>query len=153
MTFDGNGWTPDQVRTAPQEPPVESMERLEFYVPGVPVPQGSKRHVGGGRMIEANKRLPKWRLDVKNVAREARAGRQFTEAVSVFLDFDMPRPKTVKRIRPHVRPDIDKLTRAILDALTLAGVLVDDGQVVTLHAVKRYAPDEPGVRVVVKELA
>jgi crossover junction endodeoxyribonuclease RusA len=136
----------------PAEPPVEKMERLEFYVPGVPVPQGSKRHVGGGRMIEANKRLPKWRLDVKNVAREARAGRQFVGAVALLLDFDMPRPKSVKRLRPHVRPDLDKLVRAIGDALTLAGVWEDDGQVVVLHAQKRYA-EQPGVRIVVRELA
>ena len=34
---------------------------------------------------------------------------------------DLPRPKTIKpskRPYPHVRPDIDKLERAVLDGLT-----------------------------------
>ena len=44
-----------------------------------------------------------------------------------------------------MRPDIDKLARAILDALTDARVWPDDGQVVTMHVEKRYG--EPGVEI------
>ena len=39
---------------------------------------------------------------------------------------------------PDRRPDIDKLARAVLDALTMR-VWRDDGQVIELHASKRYA--------------
>lgn len=80
-----------------------------------------------------------------------------TGAVAVDLLFVMPRPKTGRRVLPAVRPDIDKLTRLVLDALTDAGVIVDDGQVTDLTVRKRY-PDadqpwtlpEPGVRVKVE---
>ena len=47
------------------------------------------------------------------------------------------------------RPDLDKLQRAVLDALT--GVLFsDDGQVVQLAAVKQYG--QPGVHIVAEQL-
>jgi Holliday junction resolvase RusA-like endonuclease len=39
---------------------------------------------------------------------------------------------------PATRPDIDKLLRAVLDALT-GLVFVDDGQVVTVNMAKEYA--------------
>jgi Holliday junction resolvase RusA-like endonuclease len=42
-----------------------------------------------------------------------------------------------------VPPDLDKLTRAVLDGLTRAGVWADDGQVVELRATKCYDDDHP----------
>jgi Holliday junction resolvase RusA-like endonuclease len=49
------------------------------------------------------------------------------------------------------RPDLDKLIRSVLDAIT--GVLIqDDSQIVGLHAVKKYVNinGRPGVTVVAK---
>jgi hypothetical protein len=37
------------------------MTLLRVDVYGLPAPQGSKRHVGGGRMIEASKKVGPWR--------------------------------------------------------------------------------------------
>jgi len=62
-------------------------------------------------------------------------------AVRVRVAFALPRPKSIKaRTIPHLTaPDIDKLSRSVLDALS--GVLYrDDSQVVELHATKYYAP-------------
>ena len=50
--------------------------------------------------------------------------------------------------RPGVKPDIDKLARALCDALT--GIaFADDSRIVTLTAEKRYVDDllPPGVEV------
>lgn len=95
-------------------------------------------------MIESSKRVKPWRADVK-----AAAEKMFTEAgfapfdgpVSVSLAFVMPRPKSAPKSK-HVpavkRPDVDKLARAVLDALT--GVaFVDDSQVIELAASKRLS--------------
>lgn len=73
--------------------------------------------------------------------------------VLVHLSFRLPRPKTTTRKKPSVRPDIDKLSRAVLDALVEAGVVKDDGQVTTLIAEKLYADPEHerGVNILVKE--
>jgi Holliday junction resolvase RusA-like endonuclease len=61
-------------------------------------------------------------------------------AIHVAAVFQVTRPKNTTRRCPIVRPDIDKTTRALLDALT--GVAyVDDAQVVRLDVEKVYGPD------------
>lgn len=136
---------------------------IKFFVPGKSAPQGSKRHVGGGRMIESSADLGPWRERVALVAAQCMSEMasvhsrisvdvgMFDRAVSVRLDFVLPRPKsTPKRSTPQAikRPDIDKLARACLDALTNV-VITDDSLVVELVARKRLAqPDEmPGVGI------
>lgn len=133
----------------------ERVERLEFWVDGIPIPQGSHK-VFNGHVVDANKGLKDWRSHVYLTAKEALFGRDgFDRDAEVFvlLDFYMPRGKTVKRRRPTTRPDIDKCVRGVLDSLTAASVFFDDGQVVSIHAQQWYADDKPGVHVVVGELA
>lgn len=139
------------------------MSFFTFTVPGVPVPQGSaKAYVRGGRAIvtSANANLRPWRAAVTAAAAEAR-GDAATIRTPVFvgLVFTFPRPsghfgkrglrKTAPEF-PATRPDLDKLCRAALDALTDAGVFADDGQVVELQASKDYG-DHPGLDVTVGE--
>jgi crossover junction endodeoxyribonuclease RusA len=115
---------------------------LEFFVPGDPAPQGSKRHVGNGRMIEASKKVAPWRAAVAQVV----AGLEFTPfdgPVEVFATYLLARPKTVTRDFPSVPPDLDKLERGLFDALTIAGVWSDDSLVVDSHPSKRYADGNP----------
>ena len=59
--------------------------------------------------------------------------------VGIHMTTYIPRPKSVKRELPSVRPDIDNWTKTILDSLTQAGVLRDDCLVTDLLASKRYA--------------
>lgn len=140
------------------------MSRLQFTVPGIPRPQGSKRHVGHGVMIESSPHVKDWRHAVTQAAWTYRLeGWLLTEPVAVRLDFYLPRPKAhhdaagaVKPRhalgRPCTRPDIDKLTRAVLDAITESGLWRDDSLVVTLRAEKWYADDAgPGVEVLITD--
>jgi crossover junction endodeoxyribonuclease RusA len=115
---------------------------IEFYVPGQPRPQGSKRHVGHGIMVESSKELGPWREWVALVAHNAMAGRSaFEGAVAVWMNFVLPRPKSCpKRSTPPAikRPDGDKLARACGDALS--GICYrDDAQVIWWHIHKRIA--------------
>jgi Holliday junction resolvase RusA-like endonuclease len=136
-------------------------------VRGLPAPQGSKRHVGGGRMIEQSKAVGPWREAVRAETQRVldREGGGFgTEAVKVALTFKMTRPKGHYRTgryahllrdgapaRPAGKPDLDKLARAVLDGLTAGGAWKDDSQVVVLVAEKLYAAG-PGCRIVVTDL-
>jgi Holliday junction resolvase RusA-like endonuclease len=63
--------------------------------------------------------------------------------------FNIPRPKTVKRLHVTVKPDVDNLAKSILDALVQGGVIHDDNLVTDLVTLKRYADaDHPeGVEV------
>lgn len=125
---------------------------LTFFVPGKPAPQGSKRHVGNGILLESSPHVGPWRERVAIAAHNAMNGRPiYSGQVEVWLDFILPRPKSTPKARtpPAIkRPDIDKLARAILDAIT-GTILADDAQVTYLSATKRLAEidETPGVRI------
>ena len=70
--------------------------------------------------------------------------------VAVRLVFAVPKPARVPDERagwPITKPDDDKLARAVLDALTAAGVWKDDAQVCDLRAVKHYPGPHAGQHV------
>lgn len=124
---------------------------VDVFIPGTPVPQGSKSISRYGVMYDANKKLGPWRETV--TANTTQYAGVFPKPVPVRAEytFYMPRPKTVKRDRPTVPPDLDKLERAVNDALTRAGVWADDSQLVEVRAMKCYASDTPGVRIRLSE--
>lgn len=113
---------------------------MTIIVHGTPAPQGSKRHVGRGVMIESSKKVKPWREAVKWAAIEVLIGRGFDGPVEVEVDFYFIHPKTGKRRGSHsVKPDIDKLLRSTFDALTDAGVFEDDSRICSVQARKHYA--------------
>lgn len=127
---------------------------LIAFVPGRPAPQGSKRYLGNGINVESSKAVAPWRADIREHILARHVGPPLDDAVGVKLEFVMPRPaSTPKRSTPAAvkRPDLDKLIRAVLDAIGSAGVWRDDSQVVCIHATKRIAePGEaPGVQIAV----
>ena len=122
---------------------------------GTPRPQGSKRHVGNGRLVEASDVKP-WRATVANAAFQAMSDEgleTFDTPLVVEVVFFLPRPRSVKRLWPSVAPDTDKLCRAIGDAVSIDSPIVsDDSLIVRWHASKVYADDrEPGVWVSIRE--
>jgi len=126
------------------------MEGIGFTVRGIPAPQGSKRHVGKGVMVESSKKVQPWRQDVRHAAEDAMNGHlPFEGPLEVVVTFTLPKPKTVKRLLPSVRPDLDKLLRSTLDALGSAGVYGDDSQVVHVAAWKVYGII-PGAGIIVR---
>lgn len=119
---------------------------LVVHVLGVPAPQGSKRHVGRGRLVESSRGVRPWREAVawstRSVAQRRRHAGWATGPVALDVEFRMPRPKSLPKTRtvwPWHRPDLDKLLRSTLDGLVDSGVLHDDAQAVTICLRKRYA--------------
>lgn len=115
-------------------------------VMGLPQQQGSKNPWGG----EANKKLAPWRGHVTQTVGEEweAAGRSLLLGpVELHVTFAFPRPKAhyrangeLKANAPHYKtsaPDLDKLVRAIGDALT-ARVFRDDAQVAVWRVEKVY---------------
>jgi Holliday junction resolvase RusA-like endonuclease len=69
----------------------------------------------------------------------------------------MPVPAGIKieckegRYMPHTKkPDADNLLKAVMDALTDAGIWQDDALVFRTEAAKWYASDETGARIVIE---
>jgi len=124
-----------------------------FIVHGTAAPQGSKRYVGNGVMLESSDRVRPWRQDVRFAALERRppdwdmatpmrldlvfwfarpASHYGTKKGITYLKSDAPAQPVSARLG-----DIDKLSRAVLDALTGVAYL-DDRQVIELEASKTY---------------
>jgi crossover junction endodeoxyribonuclease RusA len=118
-----------------------------FVVYGVPAPQGSMKafNVKGHQhpvVTADNPKTRPWKYLVYAEALKARGANPPLEGpVRVNLTFYMPRPKSAPKatVYPAVKPDRDKLERAIMDALTNAGIWKDDGQVIDGRTVKMYA--------------
>ena len=132
------------------------MTMLALFVPGRPAPQGSKRHVGNGILVESSKAVAPWRTAVAWHAAQAHPHALLDGPLAVRVEFVMPRPAGCpKRTTPPAvkRPDVDKLARAILDALSDV-VWRDDSQIVDLHATKRLAAldEQPGAHISVAYL-
>lgn len=124
---------------------------LTCTIPGQPEQQGSKRNVGR-HMIEANPRLAPWRADAITYLQRAMTEQmvvQFTGPVLVSAVFVYARPRShygtgrnenrLKSSAPYWKStaaDLDKLQRALGDALTQAGVLRDDALIARWEAGK-----------------
>lgn len=124
---------------------------LFIEVEGEPIPQGSMR-VFNGHITHASSRLKAWRKQIAEAI--AALGEQpFSGAVRAWLYFRLPRPKTAKRPLPTVKPDVDKLARAVFDACEMAGIVRTDAQIVGFYADKRYAEElPPHVKIYLEEL-
>ena len=141
-----------------------------FQVIGLPAPQGSKRHVGRGIMVESSKAVQPWRQDVKYAAER-----------SLPSDWDPSKPTAISVVFRFKRPqghygtgrnagqlkasapshavsaqlgDIEKLVRSTHDAL-IGIAFDDDRQVVDLICQKRYTVgDEPmGATISITQLS
>ena len=136
---------------------------FSFTVFGVdPAPQGSKKYVGTRRtaagnniplIIESSPKLPAWRKAVSDAVKQAMIDSgdlsKFEGAVKVEAVFYLTRKRTVTRAYPTVPPDLDKLSRSLLDAIGFGGVWGDDAQVVRLEVSKKYAEGQSGVAVTI----
>jgi Holliday junction resolvase RusA-like endonuclease len=137
-------------------------------VHGEPAPQGSKRaqrsSSGASFMREDNPRTEPWRQAVAAAAAQAfNGGQLLTGPLRLELRLNFARPRSHYRTGRYAgelkdsapvycerRPDLDKLVRAIGDALT-GVVVVDDAAFVELDAVKLYG--QPGAEVTIRRAA
>lgn len=122
----------------------------KFRVDGVPIPQGSMKVIHGRVIHSQGSALAAWRSSVSLSAKFA-GYKPSEKPIAIEIDFYMPRPRTVKRVFPTVPPDLDKLIRGVLDALT-GIVYLDDSQVVDIRATKAYSPD-PGADIKIREMS
>lgn len=150
-----DGWDPHE--WAEQDGPLRPIRTVELpagpelvvTVHGNPAPQGSKRgYVRGGKvqLVESSKNVKPWREAVKWAIHSYGDGYGFGDwtgdgPIRVDVVFTVPKPASAPKTRrtwPARRPDLDKLIRSTLDAITDSGAIRDDGQIVEITAAKRY---------------
>lgn len=123
---------------------------LNIVVHELPSTQGSKKSFvdkgGHLRTVEDNRSaLVVWRGAVAEAvvkAREAAGLRPLQGPVAVAVTFTLPKPVSKPKRKPCwplSKRDVDKLERAVFDALTTGGAFSDDGQVVeVMRQAKRF---------------
>lgn len=139
---------------------LELRSPLHVIVYGSPAPQGSKRHVGNGVMVESCERVKPWRQDVVAACvafRERNPGACPARGpLYVRMVFTLPKPKSApkrKRTYPDRKPDLSKLVRSTEDAMVTAGLIEDDARIVRLDALKAFPSEDfdalasPGVQI------
>lgn len=139
---------------------------IAFQVTGTPKPQPRPKAYRRGKRagVYDPGTANEWKWKVGIEAEKHAPPEPLEGPLDVVLEFRMPRPKshygtgrnagTLKASAParwHVgRLDLDNLAKAVLDALTEAGMWRDDGQIVLLSLLKEY-DSVPGVFVSVEE--
>jgi Holliday junction resolvase RusA-like endonuclease len=126
------------------------MEPYTFVVFGKAAPQGSKVMTTTGRgktfMRESSNRLGAWRTAVKRAALgpDGLPGARFDGPVQVEIEFEFCQPKSNEDTAPTARHfgDVDKLSRGVLDALVMSGLIAADSFVVGLFAKKLFGADD-----------
>jgi Holliday junction resolvase RusA-like endonuclease len=135
------------------------MPFIAFEVLGEPKSQPRPKAARRGRFIHVYTpaTAKKWKGLVASAAKPFLASK-LTGPLSLELDFTFLRPKshytskglfTKRAPKDHTKkPDVDNLAKAVMDALTDAGLWEDDDQIVSLRVTKKYALSE-GVSVFV----
>lgn len=139
--------------------------RAEFHVLGIPIPQGSqvysttKNGRAYGRYVN-HQHLMAWRESVAQAAWRNTSGEQFQGPVEVKIlaYFDRPKAHYTSKdlLKPTAaryvtkKPDLDKVARAINDALEASVLMEGDETIVHLSISKHWADDHPqGVHIIV----
>jgi len=118
-----------------------------FVIEGRCPTKGSTKsfaHPSTGRIVTLpmNKNLKAWTRSARLQALAAKVPMIYKpHGVKLDVLVEFVKPKTSKALVPSVRPDADKLLRAVLDMLT--GIAyADDSQVVQVTTTKAYGPSE-----------
>lgn len=132
--------------------------KIQFCIPGNPVPKGRPRFTRQGRTYTPAK-TKTYEDEVKAIALSAMVGEPLETPVAVYVRAIFPVPASYSKKRTEAclsgserhtkRPDLDNVVKAITDGMN-GVVYVDDAQIVRLVATKVYGTDAM-VEVTVQE--
>jgi Holliday junction resolvase RusA-like endonuclease len=124
---------------------MNDLKTYEIFIPIEPVPKGRPRFTRFGHTYNP----PKTRIYEQNVSLFLKSkfkDNPLENAVWLEITFMLPVLKTKKRLLPTVKPDVDNLSKAILDSAN--GILwTDDKLIISMLAKKIYAIYEPGTLI------
>jgi Holliday junction resolvase RusA-like endonuclease len=136
--------------------------RIWFIVPGEPIAQGRARFSMRSGFVRAYdpKKSSQYKSYVARIAKETYPLEAIDGMVEVEFTYYMPIPKSFTKtkrnaaisgtIRPAVKPDIDNLAKATMDAIT--GICFEDDKQIVSCKLDKYYSAEPRTEVKVWEV-
>tara|TARA_R110000824_G_scaffold283522_1_gene471895 strand:+ start:2284 stop:2745 length:462 start_codon:yes stop_codon:yes gene_type:complete len=122
---------------------------MKYILPLAPVPAPRPRVTKWGTYYP--KTYKTFLADCVTLLAALHKGHSIIEPASVEIDFYIKRPQRLMRktdppgrVIHDRKPDIDNLTKSVLDALTKSGIVLDDSRIAQLTARKFYS--EKGIR-------
>lgn len=125
------------------------MSMIEFYVPLEPYPKERPRFSPRNFRFITPANTRAFENNFRALANQYRPAEALSGPLTMQIALYLPRPPSVKRATPHVKPDIDNFAKSVIDAMNTV-FFKDDGQIVKLIVTKLYSesPDSVGIRVV-----
>lgn len=125
---------------------------VSFFVSFVPVPKGRPRFSKFGHAYtDAKTRKAEGTLrDILERVSKVYSELPFDRPIYVNLEFHLPKPKSVKRDYPEVKPDLDNFQKLFLDCGNKI-LWRDDALICRMLVEKSYAADTPGITVEIGE--
>lgn len=134
------------------------MPTISFFVPGIPVAKGRPRayKMNNGRIgTYTPDKTVDWERKVRGYANDVKPATPIDEPLTVCIEFTLLKPKSVSKKRqfPSVKPDLDNLEKAVLDAMN-GLIYKDDALICRKYGAKWYTNDasQVGVSVEIKTM-
>ena len=126
----------------------------ETFIPIKPVRWSVKaRRLGNHASMYSPSALKNYQEQVCRFLKGAYHFEPIDGPIAIRMVFYLPKPKSVKRDYPTVKPDLTNLAKATEDCLTKAEVLVDDAIVINHDLWKVYGTGEKvGTEVIILSL-
>lgn len=115
-----------------------------------PVAKGRAKFTRSGFLYTPAK-TRKSEASIKTEMRSVYNAEPFDSAIKVKIIFNLKRPKSVKRLYPAIKPDIDNYIKQIFDSGN--GILwVDDSLICSLYTTKQYSEGEAMIEINIEEI-
>ena len=136
--------------------------RIWFIIPSEPIAQGRARFSARNGFVRAYdpRKSSDYKAYVASIARNTYNLEPIDSAIELTLTFHMPIPKSFSKakrtaalngdIRPGVKPDIDNLAKATMDAIS--GICFTDDKLIVSCKLDKYYSAEPRTEVKVWEV-
>jgi Holliday junction resolvase RusA-like endonuclease len=125
----------------------------QLFVNGIPKAQPRPRLASNGKVFNPRS-ADAWKEEVKAAFVSCR---RETISTPVYLKviFYLPTPKRknkndIENMKHNVKPDLDNLLKALMDAMTNVRIWEDDALVFKIESEKWYSPTKTGARIIIE---